>query len=254
MTTIRVAIVDDQQLLVSAFSALIGAQADMEVAITASNGRQALERLSAELQRARGAAPLVVLMDLRMPVMDGIGAIAALRAHQASAGLPILVLTTFDDEELVLASLRAGANGFLLKDASPEVLLEAIRVVAQGGAWLDPAVTGTVLAHLEGHPDAGPPTTGGTAVPGPASSSDPSPAPGGLYEPLTPREEAVLALVCQGQPNAGIAQRLHLAESTIKTHVKAILGKTGCANRVELVIHAFAVGLVPLPRVHRESR
>lgn len=253
---IAVAVVDDQQLLVSAFSALIAAQQDMEVVLTAANGREAVERLTAAAGQAPGPAPSpVVLMDLRMPIMDGVSAIAALRGRPATAGLPILVLTTFDDEQLVLSSLRAGANGFLLKDASPQVLLQAIRVVARGGAWLDPAVTGTVLAHLEAQePPGGRAAAGGTA--GPADDDgaaggvvDPVPGAGGggLHEPLTRREEAVLALVCQGLANAEIARRLYLAESTIKTHVKAVLGKTGCANRVELVIHAFATGLVPLP-------
>ncbi|MCR2052512.1 response regulator transcription factor [Actinomyces bowdenii] len=146
---VGVAVVDDQQLLVSAFSALITAQQDMDVVLTASNGQEAVERLTAACRAPGSATALVALMDLRMPIMDGVSAIAALRARPATAGLPILVLTTFDDEELVLSSLRAGANGFLLKDASPQVLLQAIRTLARGGSWLDPAVTGTVLAHLE---------------------------------------------------------------------------------------------------------
>jgi len=156
----------------------------------------------------------------------------------------VLVLTTFDEEELVLGALRAGARGFLLKDAEPTTLLEAIRVVAGGGSWLDPAVTGTVLAHL----DAG---TGPGAPPSSASRSAPIDgavpvvgAPSGPYEALTVREDAVLALVCQGLSNASIGERLHVAESTVKSHVKTILGKTGCHNRVELVIYALTTGLV----------
>ncbi|MDO5063611.1 MAG: response regulator transcription factor [Actinomyces bowdenii] len=242
---VGVAVVDDQQLLVSAFSALITAQQDMEVVLTAANGQEAVERLTAACRAPGSAAALVALMDLRMPIMDGVSAIAALRARPATAGLPILVLTTFDDEELVLSSLRAGANGFLLKDASPQVLLQAIRTLARGGSWLDPAVTGTVLAHLEAQAPPGGQAAAGTAVePAPQAGGSGGPA---LYEPLTHREEAVLGLVCRGLSNAEIAQRLYLAESTIKTHVKAILGKTGCANRVELIVHAFATGLVPLP-------
>lgn len=254
--TIRVAIVDDQPLLVSAFSALIGAQPDMEVALSAPDGRRAVELLTGQAPHQHP----VVLMDLRMPVLDGVGAITALRAQPATAALPILVLTTFDDDELVLSSLRAGANGFLLKDTEPQTLLQAIRTIAAGGAWLDPAVTSTVLAQL-GHPDHGgtdadqpPPQEAGDGRAGAAPSSR---APGGgrapgsggwrLYEPLTPRESGVLELVCQGHSNAQIAERLYLAESTVKSHVKAILGKTGCTNRVELVIHAFATGLVDLP-------
>ena len=145
---IRVAVVDDQPLLVSAFSALVAAQPDMEVVLEAVNGRQAIEGLTARATGSHGGADLV-LMDLRMPVLDGVSAIRELRATPATAALRVLVLTTFDDEDLVLAALGAGAHGFLLKDAEPTTLLEAIRVVAGGGSWLDPAVTGTVLAHLD---------------------------------------------------------------------------------------------------------
>ena len=240
---IRVAVVDDQPLLVSAFSALVAAQPDMEVVLEAVNGRQAVEGLTARDTGLHAGADLV-LMDLRMPVLDGVSAIRELRAAPATASLRVLVLTTFDDEELVLASLGAGAHGFLLKDAEPATLLEAIRVVAGGGSWLDPAVTGTVLAHL----DAG---TGPGAPPSSVSPSAPIDgavpvvgAPSGPYEALTVREDAVLALVCQGLSNASIGERLHVAESTVKSHVKTILGKTGCHNRVELVIYALTTGLV----------
>lgn len=248
---IRVAVVDDQPLLVSAFSALVAAQPDMEVVLEAVNGRQGVDRLTAQALEPRGGADLV-LMDLRMPVMDGVSAIRELRAAPATSALRILVLTTFDDDELVLAALGAGAHGFLLKDAEPTTLLEAIRVVARGGSWLDPAVTGTVLAHLD--TDGGPVTgTGtGTLVPRPPTSSAGSTggavpvvgAPSGPYEALTGREDAVLALVCRGLSNARIGERLHVAESTVKSHVKTILGKTGCRNRVELVIYALTTGLV----------
>ena len=239
---IRVAVVDDQPLLVSAFSTLVAAQPDMEVVLEAVNGRQAVEGLTARATGPHGGADLV-LMDLRMPVLDGISAIRELRAAPATASLRVLVLTTFDDEDLVLAALGAGAHGFLLKDAEPATLLEAIRVVAGGGSWLDPAVTGTVLAHLDaGRPGAPPssaspsaPTDGAVPVVG---------APSGPYEALTVREDAVLALVCQGLSNASIGERLHVAESTVKSHVKTILGKTGCRNRVELVIYALTTGLV----------
>jgi len=239
---IRVAVVDDQPLLVSAFSALVAAQPDMEVVLEAVNGRQAVEGLTARATGPHGGADLV-LMDLRMPVLDGVSAIRELRAAPATASLRVLVLTTFDDEDLVLASLGAGAHGFLLKDAEPTTLLEAIRVVAGGGSWLDPAVTGTVLAHLDA----------GTGPGAPPSSASPSAidgavpvvgAPSGPYEALTGREDAVLALVCQGLSNASIGERLHVAESTVKSHVKTILGKTGCHNRVELVIYALTTGLV----------
>ena len=245
-SAIRVAVVDDQPLLVSAFSALVGAQPDMEVVLEAVDGRQAVDRLIGLLARAPDShcGADLVLMDLRMPVLDGVGAIRELRAAPAASSLRILVLTTFDDDDLVLAALGAGAHGFLLKDAEPGTLLEAIRVVARGGAWLDPAVTGTVLAHL----DAG---TGPDTAQPPTSPSGPTDgavpvvgAPSGPYEPLTGREDAVLALVCRGLSNAQIGERLHVAESTVKSHVKTILGKTGCHNRVELVIYALTTGLV----------
>ena len=242
---IRVAVVDDQPLLVSAFSALVAAQPDMEGVLEAGDGRQAVEGLTARATGHHGADDLV-LMDLRMPVLDGVSAIRELRAAPATASLRVLVLTTFDDEDLVLAALGAGAHGFLLKDAEPMTLLEAIRVVARGGSWLDPAVTGTVLAHLDAGTEPGAPQS-------PASPSGPTDgavpvvgAPSGPYEALTGREDAVLALVCQGLSNARIGERLHVAESTVKSHVKTILGKTGCRNRVELVIYALTTGLVRL--------
>ena len=306
--TWRVVVVDDQALVVSAFEMLLSAQADLEVAGTASDGAAALALLRGLRRRGRGAD--VVLMDIRMPVMDGVEAIRAMRAEEGLGGIPVLVLTTFDEEELVLGALRAGARGFLLKDASPGLLLEAVRTVATGGSWLDPAVTGTVLAHLgdgdppgpAGVPMPGPagtpaergavsepgpadaptpvarpatvpgtgpatvpvgsgesgaapmvpgvesparPEPGSPARPGPVAEPGPTAGPGtGLAEPVTLRERQVLALVCEGLPNAEIGERLHLAESTVKTHVKALLAKTGRRNRVELIVHAFRHGLV----------
>ena len=314
--TWRVVVVDDRALVVSAFEMLLAAQADLEVAGTASDGAAALALLRGLRRRGRGAD--VVLMDIRMPVMDGVEAIGAMRAEEGLGGIPVLVLTTFDEEELVLGALRAGARGFLLKDASPGLLLEAVRTVATGGSWLDPAVTGTVLAHLgDGDPPgpagvptsspAGVPTSGPAGVPpsspagtpaergavsepepadaptpvarpatvpvgsgesgaapmvpgiesparpgpgsptrpGPVAEPGPTAGPGtGLAEPVTLRERQVLALVCEGLPNAEIGERLHLAESTVKTHVKALLAKTGRRNRVELIVHAFRHGLV----------
>ena len=306
----RVVVVDDQALVVSAFEMLLNAQADLEVAGSAVDGAAALALLRRLRLRGRGAD--VVLMDIRMPVMDGVETIGAMRAEEGLREIPVLVLTTFDEEELVLGALRAGARGFLLKDASPGLLLEAVRTVAAGGSWLDPAVTGTVLAHLDDDAPPGPaavPASGPAGVsasgsagtpaergdvsePGPADPPTPvagpavvpvgsggsgaapaapgveSPArpgsaagagpiagaalaagPGtGLAEPVTLREREVLALVCEGLPNAEIGERLHLAESTVKTHVKALLAKTGRRNRVELIVHAFRHGLVDYRR------
>ena len=302
----RVVVVDDQALVVSAFEMLLNAQADLEVAGSAADGAAALALLRRLRLRGRGAD--VVLMDIRMPVMDGVEAIGAMRAEEGLREIPVLVLTTFDEEELVLGALRAGARGFLLKDASPGLLLEAVRTVAAGGSWLDPAVTGTVLAHLDddappgpaavpasepagvstsgpaGTPaergdvsepgPADPPTpvagpavvpvgSGGSGAapaapggesparsgPGSAAGAGPIAGPGtGLAEPVTLREREVLALVCEGLPNAEIGERLHLAESTVKTHIKALLAKTGRRNRVELIVHAFRHGLVDYRR------
>lgn len=293
----RVVVVDDQALVVSAFEMLLNAQADLEVAGSAADGAAALALLRRLRLRGRGAD--VVLMDIRMPVMDGVEAIGAMRAEEGLREIPVLVLTTFDEEELVLGALRAGARGFLLKDASPGLLLEAVRTVAAGGSWLDPAVTGTVLAHLDDDAPPGPaavPASGPAGVPAPGPADPPTPvagpavvpvgsggsgaapaAPGGesparsgpgsaagagpiagaalaagpgtgLAEPVTLREREVLALVCEGLPNAEIGERLHLAESTVKTHVKALLAKTGRRNRVELIVHAFRHGLVDYRR------
>ena len=302
----RTVVVDDQALVVSAFEMLLNAQADLEVAGSAADGAAALALLRRLRLRGRGAD--VVLMDIRMPVMDGVEAIGAMRAEEGLREIPVLVLTTFDEEELVLGALRAGARGFLLKDASPGLLLEAVRTVAAGGSWLDPAVTGTVLAHLDDDAPPGPaavpasepagvstsgpagtpaeqgavsepgpadppgPVAGPAVVPvgsggsgaapatpgvesparsGPGSAAGAGPIAGpgtGLAEPVTLREREVLALVCEGLPNAEIGERLHLAESTVKTHVKALLAKTGRRNRVELIVHAFRHGLVDYRR------
>lgn len=238
---VRVLLVDDQELLRGAFQMLLDAQDDLDVVATAANGAAALE----ELRALPGALDLV-LLDIRMPVLDGLGVLRAVRADPALSDVPVLVLTTFDEEELILGALRSGARGFLLKDASPAVLLQAARTVAAGGSWLDPAVTGTVLAHLgdDAGTVAGPATVPATerAV---AMDVDRAPArTSALLEPLTGRERDVLDLVCEGLSNAEIGARLFLAESTVKTHVKAVLGKTGCRNRVELIVHAYRAGLV----------
>ena len=187
--TWRVVVVDDQALVVSAFEMLLNAQADLEVAGSAADGAAALALLRRLRLRGRGAD--VVLMDIRMPVMDGVEAIGAMRAEEGLREIPVLVLTTFDEEELVLGALRAGARGFLLKDASPGLLLEAVRTVAAGGSWLDPAVTGTVLAHLG---DGDPPGPAGVPMPGPAgtpaergavSEPEPADAPTPVARPAT---------------------------------------------------------------------
>ncbi|WP_103063195.1 response regulator [Actinomyces qiguomingii] len=231
---LRIAVVDDQQLLVAAFSTLLNAQADMHVVATAHDGRSALD----VLRRAhkRGETADVVLMDIRMPGLDGIAATQRILTDPELSGqgvrtTRVLMLTTFQEEELVMGALRAGAVGFLVKDSGPNDLIAAVRAVAAGQAWLDPVITPYVLRALEGEST--------------ASTSQPN-FPVGLLpgEKLTGRERDVLELVCRGMTNPEIAARLYIAESTVKTHVKALLGRTGCRNRVELVIHALQTGMV----------
>lgn len=252
---VRILLVDDQDLLRSAFQMLLDSQEDLEVVATAADGAAALAAM-----RSRPGGIDLVLLDIRMPVLDGLGVLREARRDPALAGAPVLVLTTFDDEDLILGALRSGARGFLLKDASPAVLHQAARTVAAGGYWLDPAITGTVLAHLgDDDAPADPGTTAAGAPERPESASAPADVPRApaapatapstatataLHEPLTCRESDVLALVCEGLSNLEIGERLFLAESTVKTHVKAVLGKTGCRNRVELIVHAYRTGLV----------
>jgi DNA-binding NarL/FixJ family response regulator len=214
MSLIRVLVADDQAVVRIGFSALCGAQPDMCVVGAAGDGREAV-RLAAE----HGAD--VVLMDIRMPVMNGIEATRQLRSRP---GAPqVLVLTTFDLDEYVYDALRAGASGFLLKDATPEQIIEAIRVVAGGDALLAPGVTRRLIAEF-------------------AARAQPSPAP--QLATLTPREHDVFGLVARGLSNAEIAARLVLAEQTVKSHVSAILMKLGVRDRVQAVILAYESGVV----------
>lgn len=256
---LRIAVVDDQRLLVAAFSTLLNAQEDMRVVATAPDGRAALEAL--RRARDRGESADVVLLDIRMPLLDGIETTRRLLADPELSGLDddrptrVLMLTTFQEEELVMGALRAGASGFLLKDSGPADLLAAVRAIAAGRAWLDPVITPYVLRALEGEPEQaadGPAVAAVDSAATPASSpvdAEPTEHPGaeiGLLpgEKLTVRERDVLELVCRGMTNPEIAARLYIAESTVKTHVKALLGHTGCRNRVELVIHALRTGMV----------
>ncbi|WP_026459462.1 response regulator transcription factor [Schaalia vaccimaxillae] len=241
---IRILIVDDQELVRSGFEILLNSQQDLHVIASAANGAEALDII-----RTRSTEIDMVLLDIRMPVLDGLGVLRAARKEHALADLPFLILTTFDEEHLILGALRAGARGFLLKDASPAVLLEAVRTIAAGGAWLDPAITGTVLSHLGDAPDADSNNFAHSRTPAesaPTHHQQSSPINDALHEPLTDRERDVLNLVCEGLTNVAIGQRLFLAESTIKTHVKSILGKTGCSNRVELIVHAYRTNLVAI--------
>jgi DNA-binding NarL/FixJ family response regulator len=214
MSLIRVLVADDQAVVRIGFSALCGAQPDMCVIGAAGDGREAVA-LAAE----HGAD--VVLMDIRMPVMNGIEATRQLRSRPEAP--QVLVLTTFDLDEYVYDALRAGASGFLLKDATPEQILEAIRVVAGGDALLAPGVTRRLIAEF-------------------AARAQPSPAP--QLATLTPREHDVFGLVARGLTNMEIAGQLVLAEQTVKSHVSAILMKLGVRDRVQAVILAYESGVV----------
>jgi|SRR5579875_530246 len=212
----RVLVVDDEALLRTAFSTLISAEDDLEVAGQAADGRQAVE-LAASL------APDVVVMDVRMPVMDGI---QATKRITASAGTPprVLILTTFDLDEYVFDALRAGASGFALKSRPLEELLSAIRTLAAGDALLAPSVTRRLIAHFT------------------SNCRAPGRAPAGLDE-LTEREREVLALVARGLSNAELAATLHVSLPTAKTHVSRILTKLGARDRTQLVVIAYESGL-----------
>ena len=217
MTT-RVLVVDDQALLRTAFSSLIDAEDDLEVVGAAADGREAVQ-IAARLR------PDVVVMDVRMPVMDGIEATRQITAGQ-DAGVPrVLILTTFDLDEYVFEALRAGASGFALKSRPLEELLTAIRTVAAGEALLAPSVTRRLIAHFA-HRAPAPPK-----------------AAAGLAE-LTEREREVLALVARGLSNAELAETLRVSLPTAKTHVSRILTKLGARDRTQLVILAYQSGIV----------
>ena len=216
--TITVLVVDDQELLRTAFSSLIDAEDDLAVVGRAGNGRRAVE-LVAEL------SPDVVVMDVRMPVMDGIEATRQITAGQDAAAPRVLILTTFDLDEYVFEALLAGASGFALKSRPLDELLSAIRTIAAGDALLAPSVTRRLIAHFTGRARA------------------PSKADRRLEE-LTEREQEVLSLVAHGLSNAELAETLHVSLPTAKTHVSRILTKLGARDRTQLVILAYELGLV----------
>ena len=215
----RVFLVDDQALVRSGFRMLIEAEDDLEVVGEASDGREALARL-------RTAVADVVLMDVRMPVMDGVEATRRLLAEGSPAR--VVVLTTFDLDEYVFAALKAGASGFLLKDARPDELLSAVRDVAAGDAVMAPSATRRLLDHVI-------PT-----LPGEPPGRDDH-----RLDELTAREVEVLREIAAGATNTEIGSRLYMAEGTVKTHVGRLLSKLGVRDRVGLVLFAFEVGLRP---------
>lgn len=214
---IRVLVVDDHTAVRAGFAALIAAEDDMAVAGEASTGHQAVDL-------ARRTLPHVVLMDIRMPGLDGVAATKIICADPTLAATRVLVLTTFDLDEYVYAALRAGASGFLLKDVRAPDLLDALRVVAAGDALLAPRVTKRLIAEFAARPD-----------------NNESPR---QLDELTDREREVLVLVARGLHNAEIAGRLAISPLTAKTHVSRILTKLGCQDRAQLVALAYETGLV----------
>jgi DNA-binding NarL/FixJ family response regulator len=222
--TIRLAIVDDQPLVRAGFRMILATQPDLEVVGEAGDGAEAV-RLVTRL-RASGAAPDVVVMDIRMPILDGVSATRQLCVDGAAPR--VIVVTTFDTDEEAFAALQAGASGFLLKNAPPEELLAAIRVVASGDAVVAPRITRRLLERCAGQ--LAPPRSGNVRQ--------------GRLDQLTDREREVLLLVAQGLSNAEIAERLVLAEATVKSHVGRMLTKLGLRDRVQAVVLAYETGLV----------
>ena len=216
--TIRVLVVDDQELLRTAFAALIEAEADMEVVGQAAEGAEAL-RLATRL------SPDVIVMDVRMPVMDGIEATRRITSSGAGQSPRVLILTTFDLDEYVFAAMQAGASGFVLKSRPPEELLEAIRVINAGEALLAPNVTRRLIAHFA------------------AMTQSPARRQADL-DLLTEREREVLLLVARGHSNQEIAGTLCVSLTTVKTHVSRILTKLEARDRAQLVMFAYESGLV----------
>ncbi|EWS79802.1 response regulator [Brachybacterium phenoliresistens] len=217
--TISVLIADDQGMVRAGFAALLDAQEGIRVLAQAADGREAVAA-------AARLSPDVILMDVRMPELDGIAAVRQiLDPHRPSAHAPrIIMLTTFDIDDYVYEALQAGASGFLLKDAAPEELVRAVRLVAAGDALLDPSVTGRVIAHF-------------------AAQKPRPPRAGAILAQLTDREREVLVRMARGMSNAEIAADLFIAEQTVKTHVGKLLAKIGARDRVQAVIFAYDTGL-----------
>ena len=216
--SIRVLIVDDQELVRTGFRLFLETQPGLDVVGEAGDGEEAIERV-------RELRPDVVLMDIRMPTMDGVEATAKLTSGAIEPAPRVLVLTTFDLDEYVFGALRAGAAGFLLKDAPRERLIEAIRVVHSGEALLSPSITRRLIEDF-------------------AARSDPIEPAAAVLAELTPREREVLVLVAHGLSNAEIAARLVVTEATVKSHVGAVLLKLGLRDRVQAVVFAYEHGIV----------
>ena len=242
-TPVRVLLVDDQPLLRMGFRLILEGEDDLCIVGEASNGAEAVRQV-------RELAPDVVLMDVRMPVLDGIEATRAIAASGSDA--KIIILTTFDLDEYAFAALRAGASAFLLKDVAPAELVSAVRVVASGDAVVAPRVTQRLLeTYVRGAGGMDPAGTGGAGGQragaddgGQQAGSPVRPARDPLLEDLTPRENEMLGAMAEGLSNAEIAHRYFLSEATVKTHVRRILTKLHLRDRVQAVVYAYETGLV----------
>ncbi|MEV6771418.1 response regulator transcription factor [Nocardia sp. NPDC051030] len=219
--SVRVLVVDDQELFRGGFGMILAAESDITVVGEAADGIEAVEK-------AEALSPDVVVMDIRMPRLDGVAATARICARTPAK---VLVLTMFDADEYVYAALRAGASGFLLKDARRDELVAAVRVVADGEALLAPTITRRLIAQLSGH-------------------GHPRPELANRLSELTDRERDTLRELARGQSNAEIAEALIVSEHTVKTHVSALLSKLSLRDRVQAVVFAYEAGLVVPGRDH----
>jgi DNA-binding NarL/FixJ family response regulator len=219
--SIRVLVADDQEIVRTGLTMILNAQPDIEVVGEAANGQRAVEM-------ARRLRPDVCLFDIRMPGIDGIEATRAVAGPTVADPLAVVVITTFDLDEYVYAALRAGARGFVLKDAGPALLTQAIHAAANGDALIAPSVTTRLLRAF--------------AEAGPAAP------PRQPLDPLTDREEQVLAAVAGGRTNTEIANDLHITLSTVKTHIASLMAKLGARNRVEIAMWAYETHRAPKVR------
>ena len=215
--TIRVLLADDQEIIRTGLRMILNAHADIEVVGEAADGREAVEL-------ARRLRPDVCLFDIRMPHVDSIEATRQLAGAEVDDPLAVVVITTFDLDEYVYGALKAGARGFLLKDAGPELLVQAIQAAARGDALIAPNVTARLLATFSN-----------------SRAGTPRPQP---IEPLTVREEEVLVTVARGRTNAEIADELYISLSTVKTHLASLMNKLGARNRVEIAMWAYETGRI----------
>jgi len=215
--TIRVLIADDQDIVRAGLTMILEAQSDIDVVGEAANGREAVT-LACELR------PDVCLFDIRMPQMDGIEATRQIAGPDVAEPLAVVVITTFDLDEYVYGALKAGARGFLLKDAGPDLLTQAIHAAAEGDALIAPSITARLLAAFVG-----------------SGSGEPPAQP---IEPLTSREEEVLLAVARGWTNHEIAEKMHISISTVKTHIASLMSKLNARNRVEIAMWTYETGRI----------